>query len=101
VQVLAGKTEILDSLFPSNKPAESNFISVNSEETIYIAWGCQGLFTCIHSTNQQALSFYVFNKDTLDTVPWDSIRKYNNYLKHYIIKPSMVNDDEDYTITYP
>jgi len=54
----------------------------------------------ILETPQKAIYFFLFDRSVIESVPWDSIRTKNLYLRKYAIHESDVDNANDFTLYY-
>jgi hypothetical protein len=92
-----------DSILPKIMPDINIFrpCPINQNMGLTIAFSFGTIKNQIEQSPQKALSFYLFDKTTLDTSTWANIIANNLYLKKYVITPADVNNVSNYTITYP
>lgn len=55
----------------------------------------------ISETPGKAIYFFLFNRNVIDSLPWDSIRAKNLYLKRYAIREVDVDNSNDFILYYP
>lgn len=92
-----------DSILPQSKPTLDKFRSCpyGSQQVLKVSFSYTDIQDLINNTPQKALTFYVFNKVVLDSMPWSVIVANNLFLKKYITTTSDVSKEANYTITYP
>ena len=92
-------------LFPRDDRTDVQKLLVNVIDSEYLMCGrARNDYHWFWNTQQNVLSFYIFDQEKIDSLGWETIIANNDYLVRYDVIPEDISSllsDEEYCLDYP